>query len=135
MSVASPLSRWPLGALVATLGACAGPDVELLTGVHDVPGENPLVPEIPLYPWPSDQFLMADPSTDSGYRVDLSEAELPEGFLPEMFESHDGFSRMPVILAWLPGGFDPDTLPDPTALGATTETGAAVGSEPADAPA
>ena len=115
-----------VGAIAWILCGCGAPDVELLTGVHDVAGENPLVPEIPLYPWPSDQFLTADPATDSGLRVDLTEAELPDGFLPEMFESHDGFSRMPAMLAWLPGGFDPATLPDASMPGATTEHAASV---------
>lgn len=110
----------------ATLGGCGPPEVELLTGVHDVAGENPLVPEIGLYPWPSDQYLSVDLTRETGRVVDLADAELPDGFLPEMFDQHDGFSRIPAILAWLPGGFDPATLPEPSNPGATTVPGSSV---------
>ncbi|TNE92370.1 MAG: hypothetical protein EP330_01580 [Deltaproteobacteria bacterium] len=83
------------------------------------PGGNPLVPEIGMYPYPSDF-----------YRVDgqlaFDERTLPEGLPPELFADNDGFSRIVPILTHLPGGFDRASLPGPTDAAATVAGSAPV---------
>lgn len=99
---------------------CAAPNDDLggdVVGVDDL--ANPIVPQVPLFPWPSDQYLVADPATASGRRVSLPTDLLPEGITPAMFAADDGFSRVVPMLTYLPGGVDPSTLPDPHDEGAT----------------
>jgi hypothetical protein len=94
------------------LASCGPPDqIELITGIPNEPGGDPLVPEVALLPWPSDHFLRSDPTAATGRRVALNEDVIPDGLTPEMFARDDGFSRMSPMLAWLPGGFSPDPLP------------------------
>lgn len=89
---------------------CRPAEVEVL---HLEPLEgNPLVARAPLYPWPSDLFLVDDPATHTGRRLDLPEALLPEGIDAGVLDD-DGFSRATTLLAWLEGGIDPGSLPDP----------------------
>lgn len=98
---------------VIAAAACGAPDeVELLTGLPNKPGGDPLVPEVALLPWPSDQFLTADTTTRTGWRLTLDERVVPDGLDAAMFAEDDGFSRVAPMLAWLPGGFDPAALPD-----------------------
>jgi hypothetical protein len=73
---------------------------------------NPLVPQVPLYPWPSDLYLQADASTPSGYRVALPEGVASDKIDVGVVNTGDGFSRASVLLAWLEGGVDPASLPD-----------------------
>ncbi len=91
----------------------------MMTGLPDDPDQNPLVPEQPMYPFPSDFYLMDDPATATGRALRLPAAALPDGVSASMFGGADGFSRAPAILAWTPGGFDPASLPDPLDPGAT----------------
>ncbi len=77
------------------------------------PGGNPLVPEFAALPFPSDFYLEKDSKTASGYRVSFSEKALPTALKPKIFAHADGFSRIPSILAYLPGGFDTKSLPSP----------------------
>jgi hypothetical protein len=93
---------------ILSLG-CKPDEVELLTGLPDVPGENPLVPGVPLYPFPSD-FYRA--SGEAGPSLVFDDALLPEGVSAATLAAADGFSRVPALLAWFEGGLDPASLPD-----------------------
>ena len=106
--------------LPVALLAVACPQQETITGLPNQPGGNPLVPDRAMYPFPSDLYLEDDPSTITGRRVSFPAEALPPGFTPEDWADHDGFSRIPAILTWLPGGIDPATLPDPHNPGAST---------------
>jgi pimeloyl-ACP methyl ester carboxylesterase len=77
------------------------------------PGGNPLVPEVAAYPFPSDFYLVEDATTATGRRVSIPAEALPKGLTPDLFDDLDGFTRMPAILAYLPGGVDAKSLPDP----------------------
>ncbi|MEZ4316085.1 MAG: hypothetical protein R3F61_01210 [Myxococcota bacterium] len=95
---------------VLALLACT-PEPEVLTGVPDEPGANPIVPEVPLFPWPSSMALSEDPSTRTGWHLDLPAQHLPDVGGPELFADHDGFSRVSPLLTFFPEGIDRDTLP------------------------
>jgi hypothetical protein len=94
------------------LSGCKPDGDELLTGLPDVPGENPLVPDVPMFPFPSDFYLEADPGTLTGRRLVLDDAFMPEGVTAATLASADGFSRAPALLAWFEGGLDAGSLPD-----------------------
>jgi pimeloyl-ACP methyl ester carboxylesterase len=102
------------------LAACPGKK-ELPKGFPNQPGGNPLVPEIALLPFPSDFYLEPDPATPTGRRVVLPEEALPNQVPAAIFGGADGFSMSPAIVAWLPGGIDPASLPDPLDEGASLE--------------
>ncbi|MCB9663295.1 MAG: hypothetical protein H6732_04220 [Alphaproteobacteria bacterium] len=87
---------------------------------------NPIVPEIALLPWPSDQYLVDDATTRTGRRISLPEDLLPEALTAAMFAADDGFTRVPPIVTAVPGGVDPASLPDPDDWGATTQIGSPV---------
>ncbi|PIE17780.1 MAG: hypothetical protein CSA65_07720 [Proteobacteria bacterium] len=78
------------------------------------PNGNPLVPEIAAMPYPSDFYLVDDSSTVTGRRVAFPEGSLPKKLPPKAVNGADGFSRITPILAFLPGGVDPTTLPSAT---------------------
>ena len=79
-------------------------------------GCNPLAGEWDcLLPYPSDFFLIDDPSKPSGKRLAVTGAarlERPDGRFVEPYLVHpaDGFSHHPPVLALFPGGVDPDNL-------------------------
>ncbi|MCA9666071.1 MAG: hypothetical protein KC503_10800 [Myxococcales bacterium] len=125
---------WLLGfCLVLALPACsddkpatdAGPDVAIGDGATDsdggggdageakASGPNPLVPEQALYPWPSDYYLVADSSTATGRRLEVPPKLLPFGVKPDALQGVDGFSLIPSILSYLPGGVDKASHPTP----------------------
>lgn len=85
---------------------------------NDLP--NPIAPEIPLFPWPSDQYLAPDDSTVTGLHIDIAPELMPTSIAGDFLAADDGFTRMPPILTWMPGGFDPATLPPRSDWGATT---------------
>ena len=80
------------------------------------PGGNPLVPEQAAYPFPSDFYLTEDATTPTGRRIEIPVEVLPEGLRSgaDLFNGIDGFSLIPLLLAYLPGGVDIATLPSPT---------------------
>lgn len=89
-----------------------------VVGATDLP--NPIAPELPLFPWPSDQYLVADPSEATGRHVEIGASVLLEGTTTAMFSEDDGFSKVMPMLTWMPGGFDAASLPDRNDWGATT---------------
>jgi hypothetical protein len=80
--------------------------------IDDQPGHNPLVPGVAAYPFPSDLYMAPDATSLTGRVVALPPEVALEGLPPELFAGHDGFTRAPALLAWFPGGVDPDALPD-----------------------
>lgn len=92
----------------------------------NVPGGNPLVPEVGMYPFPSNFYLEPDEATKTGWRFAPSAEALPNRHTAQMFEGIDGFSRIPLILTHLPGGIDAATLPDPAQADATLKDDAPV---------
>ena len=77
------------------------------------PGGNPLVPEYAALPFPSDFYLVKDSTTATGFRVSIPKAALPTAIPSKLFADDDGFSRIPSILAMLPGGIHKSSLPAP----------------------
>ena len=74
------------------------PECELLNGAEC------------LLPYPSNRFTVADPSTDTGLRVDLPAKGMPKvtgpAVLPDPFNELDGFSPTAQILMHFPQGVD-----------------------------
>jgi hypothetical protein len=69
---------------------------------------DPLDPARCLFPFPSDHFTVADPSMDSGRRVDFDPASMPgtrQGLLidPTEWNRNDGFSPGPKLITVIPG--------------------------------
>ncbi len=105
--------------LILLLAGCPTaeePPVELVTGIVNLPGGDPLVPRVPGLPFPSDFFLVDD---GDGPVIAYPPEALPEGLSPQLFQG-DGFSRIPAVLVQFDGGVDPTTLPDPADILATT---------------
>ncbi len=87
---------------------------EVITGIQNLPGGNPLVPDMAAYPFPSDFYLVEDGTTVTGRRLQIADEAMPEDMAAATFGEADGFSRVPPILTYVPGGVDPASLPDPT---------------------
>lgn len=80
-------------------------------------GCNPIAPQGDcLLPFPSDFFLVADGSTETGSRVAITEEagiRTKDGGTVVALDAYpsDGFSHFPAILALFPGGVDDSNLP------------------------
>lgn len=101
---------------------CAAPQDDEgadVVGAADLP--SPFDAGLDLFPWPSDQYLVPDAATATGRRVALPADLTPDGLPPSIFVADDGFSRVAPILTWMPGGFDPATLPPYDDEGYTAE--------------
>ena len=105
--------------LVLALAACGGDD-----GDPAIPEScNPLGGQGCLLPWPSMAYVKADPSTATGYRLDLPREAMPVNrddvaVEPAFFNRWDGFSAIGPMLAMFPTGVSPEGLPshkDPSA--------------------
>lgn len=104
--------RWVCIALVVS--ACGQPDP--VPPAYEVPeGCNPLAATWScLLPFPSDRFLVDDPSLPSGHRVELPPATRlsfrgePLDFFAD--RAIDGFSPATPILAYFPVALDPEPL-------------------------
>lgn len=114
--------------LLLSLFACTQDDP-----VDDTPTEvvlandlsNPLAPDDPILPYPSDQYLVPDDTRPSGLRVDIGEAIRPPDITADMVAA-DGFSRVSPLVAHLPGGFDASQLPAEDDWGASLSADAPV---------
>ncbi len=109
----------------ASIGDAAAPDARRLVEIEEVPGGNPLVPQSPALQYPSDRYLVEDADTATGFRVRLPVEALP-GNTPAVFDDADGFSLIPLVVAALPGGVAPSSLPDATDPAATLSADASV---------
>ncbi|MCK5798268.1 MAG: hypothetical protein KAI47_13845, partial [Deltaproteobacteria bacterium] len=90
------------------------------------PGGDPLVPEVAALPYPSDFFLVADPTTKTGRRVAFVAEALPPQVPPKTINGADGFSRITPIVVFLPGSVDDATLPPADDPAATLKTSSPV---------
>jgi hypothetical protein len=102
-----------LAVLIAGLpaGSQAAPVVPVSTNL----GCDPLDPAVCLFPFPSDYFTVADPSTDTGRRVNFSPAAMPRSGAeateggegkpidPTEWNRQDGFSPGSMVLTYVPG--------------------------------
>src|SRR3954464_6258469 len=69
----------------------------LLTALAALVLATPAAAAPPLYPWPSDAYTKADPTTDTGKRLDLQITQMPVNAAgvpvdPTAFNRNDGFS-------------------------------------------
>lgn len=115
--------RWRRVVLAAGLSACeaAPPEDDALPWPDASALPNPIEAEMPLLPWPSDQYLVEDAATATKRRIAIDPSLLPEDLPPSWFEGHDGFSRVAPIVTWFGSGLDPASLPDPADWGATLD--------------
>jgi len=67
-----------------------------------------------LLPWPSSTFLVRDPSTPTGVRVQVEAAELATGDLATGVSRADGFSRTTPVMTGYAATVDPASLGDGT---------------------
>jgi hypothetical protein len=72
---------------------------------------DPLVPEVCLFPWPSNVYTVADPSLPTGRRLALSQAAMPTNnngtrANPRPWNRLDGFASGLALMAYLPGASD-----------------------------
>ena len=117
--------------LTLTLTACpAAPEPtappEVITGVDNLPGGDALVPGVAMFPFPSDFWTAPDPTSPTGRRVAFPEGVLPAPLTPQTYAGHDGFSRIPSLLAFFDAPIDASTLPPLDQPGASTEPGSSV---------
>lgn len=99
---------------------------ETITGIANQPGGDALVPDVAMFPFPSDFWTVADPDSPTGRRVSFPPGVLPEPMTPETYAGHDGFSRIPSLLAFFDATVDPATLPPLDSPGATLEDDSSV---------
>jgi hypothetical protein len=95
------------------------PPGEVITGIANLPGGDPLVARVASMPFPSDFFVVDDASTATGRRVAYPVEALPLDVAPSVVGG-DGFSRATAMLTQRDGGFDPTSLPDASDVLATT---------------
>lgn len=117
----APLDARAGGAVADAAPDGAAPDAG---GLDIPPGCNPLAFQHDcLLPYPSDHFLVDDPTLPGGRRLVVPEIAAPrtrKGAAVDPLKVHpaDGFSHHPLILAWFPEGVDPANLvfhaPDPS---------------------
>ncbi|MBK6576634.1 MAG: hypothetical protein IPG17_10630 [Sandaracinaceae bacterium] len=103
---------------LAGLAASCGDSVRRIADYQNLPGGNPLVPEVAALPYPSDFYLVEDASTPTGRRLQLPDEVMPRSVDATLFQQ-DGYTIIPAILAYLPGGTDVASLPSPTDHAAT----------------
>ena len=110
----NPLAALAVSALVAPwLAGCEGFDISdrQASGVG-----NPMAGPAELMPWPSSVFLAEDPSTVTGYRIDLPAEAMPVSIFAGPVDATpwsrlDGFSPSGAILAAFESGVSPEGLP------------------------
>ncbi len=102
------------GISFSMLAACGGDD-----GTGGIPAEcNPLGGQSCMLPWPSAAFLAEDPATETGFRLALDVATMPQnidGFAvdPAFFNRFDGFAPSGPIVTVFPTGVNGANLPHP----------------------
>ena len=87
-------------------------------------GCDPIDPSACLYPWPNNWFTRADPTTDTGLRLDMTIDEMPADVAgvpidPTAYDRNDGFSPGSLIVTKVPGldsqkAFDANGFPTNT---------------------
>lgn len=95
---------------VLALGAGCSSDDKSVADAGPITS-NPIVPEVAAYPFPSDFYLVDDPSTNTGRSIAMPQEALPPRVPNTTINGMDGFSRLPLITTYFPGGVDPQSLP------------------------
>lgn len=85
---------------------------------------NPITADDCFLPYPSSYYLKADPSSPTGWRVNIPSSILPKTYkgIPldtEKYSDRDGFSPASQILAYFAEGVDPSNLPPVRNIGAS----------------
>jgi hypothetical protein len=101
---------------IASAGGCSD-GLMKIDGYDPEKGGDPLVVEMPALPYPSDFYLEADETTATGRRLVIPETVMPSTRIDVAPFDQDGFTIIPAILTYLPGGTDVDSLPSPTEHG------------------
>jgi len=96
---------WPCPALIVVAVALMPASAPAAPGEQ---GCDPLDPAVCLQPWPNDHFTVADPSTDTGRRLNLHPLAMPRNVAgnpirPEEWNRSDGFSPGQKITTKVPG--------------------------------
>lgn len=85
---------------------------------------DPLVPELCAYPYPNNVFTADDPAMDTGRRLELSAAMMPQSAIHQpdtsAWSASDGFSPASTMLAFLPGATTTG-LPTPLTIEASLD--------------
>src|SRR5439155_4175240 len=94
--------------VVIAAAALAAAAIASAAQAQEVGRCDPLDPSVCLQPWPNDYFTVADPSTDTGKRVNLDIASMPRNagnkpIDPTDFNRNDGFSPGQEIVTHVPG--------------------------------
>jgi hypothetical protein len=109
------LSRLACGlGLLLLSSACGSAEVIKIDGYDPQKGGDPLVVEMPAFPYPSDFYLEPDSTTATGRRLALPASIMPSTQIDVTPFDQDGFTVIPAILTYLPGGTDVTSLPSPT---------------------
>jgi hypothetical protein len=119
-----------MAAMVAFGGACGSPP-SAAPAPPSLPCAHPegLDPEACLLPWPSSAFLVADPTTRTGFRVSIGADATPQtqttgqNVDPTPWNGWDGFSPMTSLLAEFASVVDPTPLPTWHDPGASLDPG------------
>jgi hypothetical protein len=104
--LAAPLTAAPLATGAQPATAAAAPTQVAQPGAAR--GCDPVDPAACLLPFPSDYQTVADPRTDTGLRLDLDRADMPENIFgshvdPTEWNRSDGFSPGSMLLTHVPG--------------------------------
>jgi hypothetical protein len=105
--------------VLGLVASCGGGDS---TGIADAC--NPVGEAACLMPWPSSAYLIADATTETGYRVDIPVEAMPTNtdnrtVDSAVFNTYDGFAVAGPILAAFSTGVSADGLPPHTDPGAS----------------
>lgn len=100
-------------------GGVDAPDPDRI--IADRPECENLNPNHCLLPWPSSRYLVADPRTETGWRVEIPREALPknqydEPASPDAWMGFDGFSPMTSMMTLFLGRIDTSNLPDETRI-------------------
>src|SRR5439155_10903412 len=90
------------------LSICLGVAFMALPSAPALAACDPLDPAVCLQPWPNDYFTVADPSTDTGRRLNLQLEDMPRNVAgnpirPDEWNRNDGFSPGQKIVTKVPG--------------------------------
>ncbi len=89
--------------------------VPLLTATSASAACDPIDPAVCLQPWPNDYFTVADPSTNTGKRLNLGLLDMPRNVAnnpirPEEWNRNDGFSPGQKIVTKVPDFDSPEAF-------------------------
>ena len=124
-------ARTSIAALTLALLTAAAPagarnlvDVAVDRAATTLGACDPIDPARCLLPWPNDFFTVADPSTGTGRRLDLSPLAMPRNVAgipidPTDYDRNDGFSPGALIVTRVPGLDTPGALAQTNPVGLT----------------